>query len=114
MKPSIHDKTVANFGLLDQIAALQWVKENIGFFGGDPEKVTLMGHSTGAACVNYLMVSPVTSGLFHRAILMSGSAMSDWAASNHSQQLTTLIANSLDCPINDENEEMLNCLRSKR
>jgi hypothetical protein len=53
---------VSNFGLLDQIAALHWIKENIQEFGGDPGSVTLMGHGTGAACVNYLMVSPVSQG----------------------------------------------------
>lgn len=62
MRPSINENTVANFGLLDQIAALHWIKENIGYFGGDKDSVTLMGHTTGAACVNYLMISPVASG----------------------------------------------------
>lgn len=62
MRPSINENTVANFGLLDQIAALHWIKENIHSFGGDKDSVTLMGHSTGAACINYLMVSPVASG----------------------------------------------------
>lgn len=51
---------MSNFGLLDQIAALQWVKDNIGEFGGDASSVTLMGHGTGAACINFLMVSPVS------------------------------------------------------
>ncbi|XP_054091848.1 uncharacterized protein LOC105219933 isoform X2 [Zeugodacus cucurbitae] len=114
LKPSIDENTVANFGLLDQIAALHWIKENIASFGGDKDSVTLMGHSTGAACINYLMISPVASGLFHRAILMSGSAMSDWAVSNHSLQLTMQIAHTLNCPLNDDNEEMLSCLREKR
>ncbi|XP_011295269.2 uncharacterized protein LOC101895461 [Musca domestica] len=114
MRPSINENTVANFGLLDQIAALHWIKENIHSFGGDKDSVTLMGHSTGAACVNYLMISPVASGLFHRAILMSGSAMSDWSATNHSLQLTMQIAHGLNCPLNDDNEEMLSCLRQKR
>uniref|UniRef100_A0A1I8NXI0 Carboxylesterase type B domain-containing protein n=1 Tax=Stomoxys calcitrans TaxID=35570 RepID=A0A1I8NXI0_STOCA len=114
MRPSINENTVANFGLLDQIAALHWIKENIHSFGGDKDSVTLMGHSTGAACINYLMISPVASGLFHRAILMSGSAMSDWSATNHSMQLTMQIAHGLNCPLNDDNEEMLSCLRQKR
>ncbi|XP_073820181.1 neuroligin 1 [Musca autumnalis] len=114
MRPSINENTVANFGLLDQIAALHWIKENIHSFGGDKDSVTLMGHSTGAACVNYLMISPVAAGLFHRAILMSGSAMSDWSATNHSLQLTMQIAHGLNCPLNDDNEEMLSCLRQKR
>lgn len=54
-----HSKArVANYGLMDQIAALQWVQENIALFGGDPGNVTLMGHGTGAACVNFLAISP--------------------------------------------------------
>ena len=54
-----HSKArVANYGLMDQIAALQWVQENIALFGGDPGNVTLMGQGTGAACVNFLAISP--------------------------------------------------------
>lgn len=62
MKPGTTENTASNFGLLDQIAALQWIKDNIGAFGGDMGSVTLMGHSTGAACVNLLMLSPVAKG----------------------------------------------------
>lgn len=49
---------VANYGLMDQIAALHWVQQNIGLFGGDPGNVTLLGHGTGAACIHFLMISP--------------------------------------------------------
>ena len=59
LRPDLRENKVANFGLLDQIAALQWIKENIGEFGGNPDSVTLMGHGTGAACVNLLLTSPV-------------------------------------------------------
>lgn len=114
MKPGISDHTVSNFGLLDQVAALQWIKDNIGAFSGDNKAITLMGHGTGAACVNFLMVSPVAKGLFHRSILMSGSALSDWALTNHPLQATMQIAEGLNCPLSDENEEMLQCLRKKR
>lgn len=62
MKPSISEHTLGNFGLLDQVAALQWVKDNIAAFHGDPGAVTLAGHGTGAACANFLMVSPVANG----------------------------------------------------
>lgn len=61
-----------NFGLLDQIAALQWVKRNIAAFGGDPGKVTIFGESSGAWSVNLLMATPLSQGLFHRAIGESG------------------------------------------
>ena len=49
---------MANYGLMDQIAALKWVQENIGYFGGDANSVTLFGHNRGAACIHYLMQSP--------------------------------------------------------
>ena len=62
-----------NYGLLDQIAALKWVRQNIGNFGGDPDNVTLFGESAGAASVCDLIVSPLADGLFQRAISESGS-----------------------------------------
>lgn len=61
-----------NAGLKDQVAALRWVRDNINQFGGDPSSVTLAGISSGAASIFYHMMSPMSTGLFHRAILMSG------------------------------------------
>ncbi|KAJ8870820.1 hypothetical protein PR048_027119 [Dryococelus australis] len=59
---------VANYGLMDQIAALHWVQQNIALFSGDPGNVTLMGHGTGAACINFLITSPtVMPGDFNRS-----------------------------------------------
>jgi len=61
-----------NYGLLDQLQALAWVKANIRQFGGDPDRVTVMGQSSGAVDICLLMASPLSQGLFHRAILESG------------------------------------------
>ena len=61
-----------NQGILDQIAALKWVQDNIGRFGGDPRNVTIFGESAGALDVGALMTTPLSQGLFHRAIAQSG------------------------------------------
>jgi para-nitrobenzyl esterase len=71
------ETSAASFGLLDMVAVLEWVQENIRQFGGDPDNVTIFGVSAGGMAVNMLMVSPLAGGLFHKAIAQSGYAT--WA-----------------------------------
>ncbi|MEO0981706.1 MAG: carboxylesterase family protein [Pseudomonadota bacterium] len=66
-----------NYGLLDQIAALEWVRENISAFGGDPDNVLIFGESAGAQSVTELMASPLANGLYHKAILQSGASVNN-------------------------------------
>lgn len=65
-----------NYGLYDQLTALQWVKRNIAAFGADPDNITLMGQSAGAMSVQQHVLSPLTEGLFHKAVMSSGGGVS--------------------------------------
>lgn len=101
------------FGFLsldDQIAALKWVQTHIDDYGGDPAQVTLIGHSAGGASVHYLMLSPHSRGLFHRAMSLSGSALNWWAHVQDSKERAESAASKLGCPVKDA-EETLECLR---
>lgn len=75
MTKALGRKPLVNYGLLDQVAALKWIQTNISNFGGDPDNVTIFGHSAGGASVNHLMIMPQSKGLFHKAIAQ-GSAVS--------------------------------------
>ncbi|XP_071779141.1 neuroligin-3a isoform X10 [Centroberyx gerrardi] len=101
-----------NYGLLDQIQALRWISENIGFFGGDSNRITVFGSGIGASCVSLLTLSHHSEGLFHRAIIQSGSALSSWAVNYQPVKYTRLLAEKVGCNVLDT-LDMVDCLRKK-
>ncbi|KAM8947581.1 fatty acyl-CoA hydrolase precursor, medium chain-like isoform 2-T2 [Pelodytes ibericus] len=106
------ERAPGNYGFLDQVAALQWVQENIEDFGGDPQSVTIFGESAGAVSVSVLVLSPLTKGLFHRAIAESGTAMLTGLMTDsgeHVSSITGIIANISGC----DPATVVDCLKTK-
>uniref|UniRef100_A0A8C7KQP5 Neuroligin-3 n=1 Tax=Oncorhynchus kisutch TaxID=8019 RepID=A0A8C7KQP5_ONCKI len=101
-----------NYGLLDQIQALRWISKNIGYFGGDPGRITVFGSGIGASCVSLLTLSHHSEGLFHRAIIQSGSALSSWAVNYQPVKYTRMLAERVGCNVLDT-LDMVSCLQKK-
>lgn len=93
-----------NAGMKDQVAALKWVKENIRNFGGDPDNITIFGESAGGASVSFHLVSPMSKGLFKRAISQSGTITSWWPNTFRARDRALLLAKQLGCNSTDDKE----------
>ncbi|XP_070808807.1 fatty acyl-CoA hydrolase precursor, medium chain-like isoform X1 [Pituophis catenifer annectens] len=104
-------EALGNWGLLDQVAALQWVQENIEAFGGDPSCVTIFGESAGGFSVGAQILSPLSKGLFHRAISESGTVQLPGFFIQHPEVLAQKVASAANCETTSP--AMLLCLRNK-
>ncbi|XP_056880882.1 cocaine esterase-like [Takifugu flavidus] len=99
-----------NIGLLDQIQALKWVQEHIHNFGGDPDLVTIFGESAGGVSVSLLLLSPLSEGLFHRAIAESGTAALQLLFQDDPQPALQMVANISGCST-ESTEKTADCIK---
>ncbi|XP_037784824.1 esterase FE4-like isoform X2 [Penaeus monodon] len=101
-----------NYGMKDQVMALRWVQDNIHSFGGDAERVTIFGESAGSVSAHCHILSPMSKGLFARAILQSGSAISPGALSERSRDAALRISQILRCPETILSEDLSRCFQT--
>lgn len=100
-----------NAGFKDQVMALKFIRDHISAFGGDPNSITLFGYSAGALSITLHMVSPMSQGLFHRAIVMSASATGQWPPPEHQLDLAEKQARLFNCTTATP-KELVECLRT--
>ncbi|KAH1012829.1 venom carboxylesterase-6 [Dendroctonus ponderosae] len=101
-----------NVGLKDQTKALKWIKENIKYFGGNPDTITIHGLSAGGASVHLHYMLPASRGLFIHGISQSGCALNPWVLAENVKEKTAKVASLLGCPTSNS-KEIKTCLKSK-
>ncbi|XP_048508756.1 cholinesterase isoform X1 [Athalia rosae] len=110
------ENSPGNYGVLDQALALRWVYDNILYFNGDPESITLFGPGAGAASAGLLMVAPRTRDLVAKVIAQSGSALADWAIipdKYRAQNTSRVYGELVGCPI-ESSWKLVQCLKDSR
>ncbi|KAG5331842.1 NLGNY protein, partial [Acromyrmex charruanus] len=99
-----------NYGMFDQIAALDWIKRNINYFNGSPNNIVIFGHNSGAISVGLHMLSPLSKGKFHKAIAMSGDAISSVGTLEREKPIVDIITNKFGCD-RRPTSRLMECLR---
>lgn len=110
------DNSPGNYGILDMVAAIKWVYNNIDYFNGDRKSITLFGPDAGAAAAGILMVAPQTRDIVTKVIAQSGSALADQAFivdKYRAQNTSRVFGQLVGCPI-DSSWKLVNCLTKSR
>ncbi|KAK9680178.1 Carboxylesterase family [Popillia japonica] len=105
-----------NAGMFDQMMAMQWIRDNIHAFGGNPDNITLFGESAGAVSVSLHLLSPLSRNLFSQAIMQSGSATAPWGIISREESILRglRLAEAVNCPSKREDlPAVIDCLRKK-
>jgi len=108
-----HPEIAGNMGMMDQALALDWVRDHIRDFGGNPDEITVFGESAGAASASYHMLSPMSRDKFKRTIAQSGSALAGWAFDHEPEKHAKDIASKTGCPTGTL-DEMVQCLKYEK
>ncbi|XP_065346933.1 juvenile hormone esterase-like [Cloeon dipterum] len=103
-----NDLIPGNAGLLDSVEALRWIQSHISKFGGDPNRVTVSGQSTGSTLSHYMLITPLTDGMLHRAIMMSGSTLTTLSYDRNPVKSARDIASFANCTGTDD--EVSQCI----
>lgn len=101
-----------NMGLKDQSMALRWLHDHAPNFGGNPNKITLIGMGAGGASVHYHYMSPYSTGLFQNGISISGTALNTWARTKNPLKNAKKLAKLFDCSTNST-VELVDCLKAQ-
>lgn len=104
------NEAAGNYGIFDQIAALDWIKRNIKYFNGSPNNIVIYGHSSGAISVGLHMLSPMSRGKFSKAIAMSGDAVSSVGTPENELRVVDVIADKFGC-FRRPTTALMECLR---
>ncbi|CAG7822044.1 unnamed protein product [Allacma fusca] len=104
--------TPGNWGLLDQIEALNWVKSNVASFGGDPDKITVMGEGAGAASVSLLTLTTRARGLFGNMILLGGTALNPQYLQKNPLESAKELGSRLQCNSYKDFQQLVDCIRA--
>jgi len=106
------DQAAGNMGMLDMVTALEWVHNNIAYFGGDASRITIFGESAGSAAIGHMLLGQTTPGLFAHGIGSSGSPLAAWAFDEEPEKHARMVAAKAGC-YEEDADELVACMKTR-